>query len=153
MQKMGNASIIGFGNCFSLSGLDISLNNKMFQKKETMIKWRNCSPGKLSNKDQLEKNYENTHFVARCHCTSIDRPMKKFYIYMLVNKKGGTFYTGITSDKNELADGFTKRYNIKILVYYEIYDDFDNAVRREKRLKKWNKDWKIKITEKIKNRQ
>jgi putative endonuclease len=86
-----------------------------------------------------------------------ERPMRNFYVYMLVNKKGGIFYTGITSNlpkriyehKNELADGFTKKYNIKILVYYEVYDDFDNAVRREKRLKRWNRDWKIKAVEEM----
>ncbi len=82
---------------------------------------------------------------------------KKYYVYILAKARNSTFYVGITSNlpkriwehKNDIADGFTKKYGIKTLVYYEIFDDPQNAIRREKRLKKWNRAWKINIIEKI----
>lgn len=72
-------------------------------------------------------------------------PDKKYYVYILTKARNSTFYVGMTSDlpkrvwehKNEVADGFTKTHGIKTLVYYETYDDPENAIRREKRLKKW----------------
>ena len=68
-----------------------------------------------------------------------------------------TFYVGMTSDlprrvwehKNEVADGFTKKYGIKALVYYEIFDDPEKAIKREKRLKKWPRAWKMKVIEEM----
>lgn len=82
---------------------------------------------------------------------------KQFYVYILAKARNSTFYVGITSDlgkrvwehKNEIADGFTKKYGIKTLVYYEVFDDPENAIRREKRLKKWPRAWKIKVIEEI----
>lgn len=83
--------------------------------------------------------------------------MKKvFYVYILSNKKNGTIYVGVTSNlqkriyehKNNLAEGFTKRYSLHNLVYYEYYDDPENAIRREKQLKKWNRAWKLQLIEK-----
>lgn len=76
---------------------------------------------------------------------------KKFYVYILTNKPYGVFYIGITSNlikriyehKNEAIDGFSKTYNLKYLVYYEIFEDAENAIRREKRLKRWSREWKI----------
>jgi len=67
-----------------------------------------------------------------------------FYVYILAKGRNSTFYTGFTSNlvkriwehKNELADGFTKKYGIKTLVYYEVHDDYDAALKREKQLKK-----------------
>ncbi len=78
---------------------------------------------------------------------------KQYYVYILTKKRNSTFYTGVTSDlgkrvwehKNEVADGFTRKYGIKTLVYYEIFNDPENAIRREKRLKKWPRAWKNKI--------
>ncbi len=78
-----------------------------------------------------------------------------YYVYILAKEKNSTFYVGITSDlakrvyehKTNTADGFTKKYNVKTLVYYEIFDDAENAIKREKRLKRWNRRWKIKIIE------
>ena len=80
----------------------------------------------------------------------------QYYIYILANKKNGTLYIGITSNlvkrayehKNNIIDGFTKKYNIHKLVYYEITDDIESAIRREKQLKKWNRKWKINLIEK-----
>lgn len=82
---------------------------------------------------------------------------KKFYVYILTKARNSTFYVGITSDlpkriwehKNEAADGFTKKYGIKTLVYYELFDDAENAIKREKRLKKWPRAWKMKIIEQM----
>ncbi|MCS6956223.1 MAG: GIY-YIG nuclease family protein [Patescibacteria group bacterium] len=78
---------------------------------------------------------------------------ENYFIYILTNKKNGVLYIGITNDlkrriyehKNKLVDGFTKKYNLKILVYYELYQDVNLAIIREKRLKKWNRAWKINL--------
>ena len=75
----------------------------------------------------------------------------------MAKERNSTFYVGITSDlskriwehKNEVADGFTKKYGIKNLVYYEIFDDPENAIKREKRLKKWNRTWKMRVIEEM----
>ena len=82
--------------------------------------------------------------------------MKYYYVYILASKHNGTLYTGITNDlvrriyehKQGLADGFTKKYNIKNLVYYEQTTDVESAITREKCIKKWNRLWKRKLIEK-----
>lgn len=82
--------------------------------------------------------------------------MKKHYVYILASKRNGTLYIGVTNDlmrrvyehKNNLIDGFTKKHVVHRLVYYEQYDDVVNAIQREKRLKKWNRQWKIELIEK-----
>jgi len=79
-----------------------------------------------------------------------------YYVYILASQRNGTLYTGMTSDlpkriyqhKNELADGFTKDHNVKSLVYYEMYEELDEARYRERRLKRWNRDWKKDLIEK-----
>jgi len=81
---------------------------------------------------------------------------KQYYIYILASKRNGTLYTGFTSDlikriwqhKNGLLEGFSKRYGTKFLVYFEAYNDVEEAIYREKRIKKWNREWKIKLIEK-----
>ena len=80
----------------------------------------------------------------------------QYYIYILANKRNGTLYIGVTSDvvkrvyehKNNLIDGFTKKYNIHKLVYYETTNDIESAIRREKQLKKWNRKWKLELIKK-----
>lgn len=83
--------------------------------------------------------------------------MKQYYVYIVTNKPKGTLYTSITSNlskriwehRNKAAKGFTNKYNLDKLVYYEIYDDPENAIKREKRLKFWLRNWKLElITEK-----
>ena len=80
---------------------------------------------------------------------------KQFYVYILASKRNGTLYIGVTSDivnrvwehKNGLVDGFTKKYGIKMLVYYENHEDIENAIIREKQIKKWRRAWKLKLIE------
>lgn len=82
-------------------------------------------------------------------------PEKRFYVYILAKGRNSTFYVGVTSDivkrvwehKSGVADGFTKKHGIKTLVYYEIFADPENAIRREKRLKKWPREWKMRVIE------
>ena len=83
--------------------------------------------------------------------------MKAFYVYIMANKRNGALYIGVTSNlikrvyehKSDLIDGFTKKYNVHHLVFYEMAKDFETAVRREKQLKKWNRLWKLGIIEQM----
>jgi putative endonuclease len=78
------------------------------------------------------------------------------YVYILASKRNGTLYIGLTTDlirrvyehKNKFISGFTKKYNVHHLVYYEQFEDLENAALREKQLKKWKRRWKIKMIEK-----
>ncbi|MFH1096389.1 MAG: GIY-YIG nuclease family protein [Candidatus Desantisbacteria bacterium] len=82
--------------------------------------------------------------------------MKRFYIYILCSKRNGTLYIGVTSDiikriyehKHNLMDGFTKKYTVHCLVWYEIHESAISAITREKQIKKWKRDWKLKLIEK-----
>lgn len=82
--------------------------------------------------------------------------MKLFYVYILASCKYGQLYIGVTNNligrvydhKNKRTAGFTKTRNIHMLVYYENFDDINRAIAREKQLKKWRRDWKIKLIEK-----
>jgi putative endonuclease len=78
-----------------------------------------------------------------------------YYVYILASRIGGTLYIGVTNDlvrrvfehKAKFVSGLTKKYNVVKLVYYEQYDSIENAIQREKRLKKWNRQWKIRLIE------
>lgn len=80
---------------------------------------------------------------------------RSFYVYILASRIGGTLYIGVTNDlarrvaehKLKLVEGFTEKYNVLRLVYFEQFDDPKNAIKREKRLKKWNRAWKIRLIE------
>jgi len=77
-------------------------------------------------------------------------------VYILASKRNGTLYVGMTNDidrrihehKNDLNEGFTKRYQVHNLVWYEVHDDVLQAIRREKQLKKWMRPWKLELIEK-----
>ncbi len=77
-------------------------------------------------------------------------------VYILASKKNGTLYIGVTSNfiqriwqhKNNQTEGFTKKYNVHTLVYYEQHERMESAITREKKMKKWKRDWKIKLIEK-----
>ena len=79
--------------------------------------------------------------------------MKKPYVYILANKRNGTLYTGITSalprriaqHKADAVEGFSKRYSIHILVWYEAHETMTEAIIREKAIKKWNRAWKLRL--------
>jgi len=79
-------------------------------------------------------------------------------VYILASKPNGTLYVGGTSDllkrcwehKNDLVDGFTKRYGVHRLVHFELHSDMTSAITREKQLKKWNRAWKLKLIQKHK---
>lgn len=81
---------------------------------------------------------------------------RKYYVYILASKKNGTLYIGVTNDiyrriwehKNNKIEGFTSKYKVHTLVYYEVYDNVEDAIIREKRLKKWSRTWKIRLIEK-----
>lgn len=81
---------------------------------------------------------------------------KQYYVYIMASKRHGMLYIGVTSDlikrvyehKNDLTDGFTNKYHIHNLVYFEITEDVNCAISREKQLKKWNRTWKIVLIEK-----
>ena len=78
-----------------------------------------------------------------------------FHVYLLASRKHGTLYLGMTSDlprrihehKEKLLPGFTARYGVDRLVWFETYDDPTNAIAREKEIKKWRRDWKIALIE------
>lgn len=78
------------------------------------------------------------------------------YVYILASKKDGVLYIGVTRDlmrrvwehKYKQIEGFTKKYNVSRLVYFEKYDDYWDAANRERRMKKWNRAWKIELIEK-----
>jgi putative endonuclease len=82
--------------------------------------------------------------------------MSKYYVYILANKRNGTIYTGFTDNllrrvyehKNDFVKGFTKRYSIHTLVYFEQCDDYDTTLKREKQIKEWKRKWKIELIEK-----
>jgi len=82
--------------------------------------------------------------------------IKQPAVYILASKKNGTLYTGVTSDlvkriwehKNDLVDGFTRRYKVHNLVWYELHDNMDAAIEREKNMKEWKRAWKVRLFEK-----
>ena len=76
-------------------------------------------------------------------------------VYILASKRNGTLYIGVTSNlenrawehKHDLVDGFTKKYGVHQLVYYELHGEMASAITREKQMKKWNRAWKLKLIE------
>ena len=81
--------------------------------------------------------------------------MSQYYVYILASKRNGTLYIGLTNDlarrvyehKNGLIEGFTKRYGVTRLVYYETFNNIYDAISCEKRMKKWKRKWKIELIE------
>jgi putative endonuclease len=75
------------------------------------------------------------------------------YVYIVTNRRNGTLYVGVTSDlprrafehREGVIDGFTKRYGLKRLVYYEEFDDIRDAIQREKNMKHWPRAWKVRL--------
>jgi putative endonuclease len=82
---------------------------------------------------------------------------KTYYVYILSSKRNGTLYIGVTNNlerrlyehKNNLIEGFTNKYNVHHLVYYEDVNDIQTALQREKQLKRWTRKWKLELIEKV----
>ena len=82
--------------------------------------------------------------------------MKQPCVYILASKKNGTLYIGVTSNlikrvwehKNNIIVGFTQKYQVHNLIWYEVHQEMESAIVREKRLKKWRREWKVKLIEK-----
>ena len=76
-----------------------------------------------------------------------------YYVYILASQPNGTLYIGVTNDlvrrvhehKTDAVDGFTKRYGVHRLVYFEATENIESAIQREKRLKKWPREWKANL--------
>jgi putative endonuclease len=84
--------------------------------------------------------------------------MPKFpCVYILASRRNGTLYVGVTSDlltrvwthKNDLLGGFTNKYRVHMLVWYEVHETMESAIKREKNIKKWNRKWKLALIEKL----
>ncbi|MEG8027052.1 GIY-YIG nuclease family protein [Sphingomonas aerolata] len=82
---------------------------------------------------------------------------KPGYVYIMASRRNGTIYLGVTSDlaarayqhRNGVIEGFTKTYGCKLLVWYEVHDDLENARLRELQMKKWNRQWKLSEIERM----
>ena len=82
---------------------------------------------------------------------------KNYYVYILANKRNGTLYMGVTNNlektvaehREKIIEGFTKKYDVSFLVYFEETSDVNSAIAREKQLKKWNRGWKLRMIEKF----
>jgi putative endonuclease len=80
---------------------------------------------------------------------------KQFYVYILASKPNGTLYTGVTSNliqrvwqhKHDVIQGFTRKYNVKTLVYYEVHENAESALTRENNIKRWRRSWKPGLIE------
>lgn len=78
-----------------------------------------------------------------------------YYVYVLASRPNGTLYVGVTNDlvrrvqehREGLVPGFTKRYGVKLLVFYETHSDINEAILREKRIKRWRRKWKLALIE------
>lgn len=83
--------------------------------------------------------------------------MKQYFVYILINKYRTAFYIGVTNDlnnrvsqhHNKTGSLFTSKYNLTDLVYYEIFNDVNYAITREKQLKNWKREWKIKLIKSV----
>ncbi len=81
--------------------------------------------------------------------------MKQPAVYILASERNGTLYTGVTSDlvgrtwqhREHVVDGFTKKYEVTMLVWFEMHGDMESAIRREKQIKAWKREWKIRLIE------
>ena len=85
------------------------------------------------------------------------KEMKSFYVYIMASSRNDTLYVGSTSDlikrawehKNKVIPGFTARYNVHMLVFYEVHETYVEAARREKRFKNWCRQWKLNLIEEL----
>ena len=147
----------------------LMLSDELWSKlKEIMLQHQ------IYNKPNLRTMVEAMLYRMRVGCPWRDLPvefgfwhsiyqqfkgkeMKSFYVYIMANGRNGTLYVGSTSDlvkrawehKNKVIPGFTARYNVHILVFYEVHETYVEAARREKRFKNWRRQWKLNLIEKL----
>jgi putative endonuclease len=87
----------------------------------------------------------------------LELQMSQYFVYILTNKSNKVLYIGVTNNlerrmyehRNEMIDGFTKKYNLTKLVYFEEASDVKSAIEREKQLKNWHRDWKISLINQV----
>jgi putative endonuclease len=80
-----------------------------------------------------------------------------YYVYILASQRNGTLYIGVTNDlvrrtwehREDLVQGFTAKYAVHLLAWYETHESIEAAITREKQLKKWNRDWKLRLIEEM----
>ena len=85
------------------------------------------------------------------------RHLNSYYVYVLASRRNGTLYIGVTNDmlrraaehKSKQVPGFTRRHAVDILVWYDLHNDIATAIEREKQIKGWNRNWKIRLVEKM----
>ena len=104
--------------------------------------------------EEWDGHYKSVSWPANAGHPGDAEPMSKtYFVYILASKRNGTLYIGVTNDlvrrcwehREGLVPGFTKTYGVKLLVYYETFQDIDAAIHREKRLKKYKREWKINL--------
>ncbi|HLH91605.1 MAG TPA: GIY-YIG nuclease family protein [Xanthobacteraceae bacterium] len=91
--------------------------------------------------------------VPAIHVFMLRRMERGGFVYFMTNRRNGILYVGVTSNllarayqhREGLVDGFTKRYGLKLLVYYERFDDIRDAIQREKAIKHWSRAWKVRL--------
>jgi putative endonuclease len=84
------------------------------------------------------------------------KTIHQYFVYIITNKKDGVLYIGITNNierrmfehKNKLNKGFSKKYNLNKLMYFEVFKEINDAIKREKNIKKWKREWKINLINK-----
>jgi putative endonuclease len=112
-------------------------------------------PGHASTCDRLNLAASSGQVVSSFGGSNMPRHAKIPAVYILASRRNGTLYVGVTSDlagrislhKQDLIDGFSKKYSVHTLVYYEMHETMDAAIRREKQLKDWRRAWKIRLIE------
>jgi putative endonuclease len=115
-----------------------------------------CNIYTLSFQRKLESGPLTRHSRENGNPERLYIKTKYSYVYILASKRNGTLYVGVTADivkrvyehKNNLVDGFTKKYGVHMLVYYQQFEDIESAILEEKRLKNWRREWKLKLIEK-----
>jgi putative endonuclease len=115
-------------------------------------------PAFAGNDEVIVRHIPRTHGLTRQSGNRNNWVMSgahRYFVYILASKLGGTLYVGVTNNlvrrvfehKSDAVEGFTEKYRIHHLVYFEHFDDIENAIRREKRIKKWNRNWKVRLIE------
>ena len=115
--------------------------------------------GGIGSDTAILELFSSSHFLI-CHSREGGNPdiidmTKQFYVYIMASQPNGTLYTGMSSNlvrrvwqhKSNMVEGFTDKYNIKNLVYYEVHDSAESAITREKQIKKWRRKWKLRLIE------